>query len=441
MGKPAVAIHNQGFVNDARSAASGREMPVIRGVLETVPCECSVTEQIEAGMDTATIDKIVAALTEPSTKEEQAPVKKEETPPRIVFSGNWEEINLFSYKRGWTDGLPIKPPTEEAVAEMLAGTDLPPDHVVARIIPRLGKATVEKIAVNAVMAGALPTYMPLLIAAVEGLMEPRGFFGTYEVSTGSWAPCLMVNGPVRKELNINSGSGVMSPGDIANAAIGRALGLIIKNIGGARKGIEDMGVMGNPMKYSLVLAENEEESPWEPLHVEQGFNKTDNAITIFYPDSLIQIMAYGSDDDAILRSATYNIPPGRMGLMSVLIIPTHAKILAEKGWTKKDITAFIAQNARVPRSHHPAYWGSFGAEDKLFLNSPKDSPYESSFIFNSPDWLRIIVTGGSGNFISMLGGGYTVGTTGWVTKKIVLPKNWGKLVDKYKGVVPTYIKY
>src|SRR3990172_9443943 len=159
---------------------------------------------------------------------------------------------------------------------MMTGTDLPADHVVAKVIPRLGKATVDKIAINAVMAGALPTHMPLLITAVQMLADQKTRFDTFEVSTGSWAPFWIVNGPVRNDININSSSGALSPGNIANAAIGRAVGLIVKNIGGARKAVEDMGVIGNPGKYSLVIGEDEEQSPWKPLSVERGFTKEDN---------------------------------------------------------------------------------------------------------------------------------------------------------------------
>jgi hypothetical protein len=283
------------------------------------------------------------------------------------------------------------------------------------------------------MAGLCPP-IPLLIAA-QAVMEPRAFFGTYQVSTGSWAPCLLVNGPLRKDLNINCKSGVMSPGDIANATIGRALGLTIKNIGGARKGIEDMGVMGNPMKYSLVLGENEEDSPWEPLHVQEGLKKEDNAVTVFFPNSLIQLMSYGSNDEGILRTAIYNLPPGRRGLICLLMIPPHAKTLSENGWTKKDVTAFISEYARAPLSHHQDYWGSFRRSgDKSMLSSAMDSPQESVSILRNPEWLRIFVTGGAGNFVSMLMGGLTVGVTGWATRKVELPANWDKLVAKYKGI-------
>ena len=167
----------------------------------------------------------------------------------------------------------------------MKGTDLPPDHMVAKLIPRMGKATVKKIAVNAVMAGALPIHMPVLIAAVQALSDPKTRFDTFEVSTGSWSPFFIINGPMRKDVHINCSSGALSPGNMANSAIGRAVGLIVKNIGGARKGIEDMGTIGNPGKYSLVLGENEEESPWDPLHVDRGYKKDDNTVTVFFPNN------------------------------------------------------------------------------------------------------------------------------------------------------------
>ena len=215
-------------------------MPGIRVVGESVACESTVKSEIEEGIAAAMQD-VVEALTKPLTPEEKSPKQQTGKTPRVAFKGSLQEVNRFYYSKGWTDGLPIIPPTEEAVQEMMTGTDLPADHVVAKLIPRLGKATVEKIAINAVMAGALPTHMPVLIAAVQALMDPRSRFDTFGVSTGSWAPFFVINGPIRKDIHINCSSGALSPGDIANAAIGRAVGLIVKNIGGVRKGIEDMG--------------------------------------------------------------------------------------------------------------------------------------------------------------------------------------------------------
>ena len=157
-------------------------MPALRYIPTTIPCEATVMEDIEAGVDGA-FDAMVAALTKPLTPEEITPKPKEaEKPARVIFKGSLEEVNRFFYKRGWTDGLPVIPPTEEAVAEMLTGTDLPPDHLLGKLESRLGKATVEKIAVNAVMAGALPTYMPVLIAGTKLLLESEpGLHGLYDV--------------------------------------------------------------------------------------------------------------------------------------------------------------------------------------------------------------------------------------------------------------------
>jgi hypothetical protein len=413
-------------------------MPELRIVPETIYSESTVMEEVEAGVSAA-MDDIVAALTRPLTEEEKSPKPKEvEKLSRIVFKGKLEEVNQFFYRRGWGDGLPIIPPTEEAVKEMLTGTDLPADQVVGKIIPRFGKATVEKIAINAVMAGALPTYMPILIAGVEALMDPRTHFGTFEVSTGSWAPFWIINGSIRKALNVNCGLGALSPGNIANAAIGRAMGLIVKNIGGARQGIEDMGILGHPGKYTMVVAENEEDSPWEPLHVEHGFKKEESTITLFFPNSYSQIWPYGVHDKGILNAVIYNIVPARRGLFCLMIPPPHAKRLADKGWTKREIKAFISEYARIPAYRHIEYYGEIvgvAAKERVPMN-----PMDSMSILRSPDWIRILVAGGPGNWIGLHVGAWFRGMD-FVSKKVELPANWDQLVKKYKNMVPTYVRY
>ena len=412
-------LANEGFVMDALSAASSRGMPGIRVLGTSIPCETNEKSEIETGV-AAAMENIIAALTGPLTADEKAPVPRFEKSPQIVFTGSYEEVNLYFYRKGWTDGLAIAPPTEKAVAEMMTGTDLPPDHIVTRLIPRLGKATVEKIAVNAVMAGALPTHLPVLIAAVKSLMDPRSRFDTFGVSTGSWAPFFIINGPIRKDIRINCGSGALSPGDIANAAIGRAMGLIIKNIGGARKGIEDMGVLGNPGKYTLVLGEYEEESPWESLHVERGFNKEDSTLTLFLPNTYIQTIPRDTNAKGYLETYA-SLNPGSMSCL--LVVPPHAKVLAGEGWTKKRIKEYILENSASP---FPPAQGGRGTPIL---------PVRSSI-----DDLMIIVAGGPGAWIGLLrsAGGWE---NSFVTMKIDLPKNWDKLVAKYKNVVPTYVGY
>jgi hypothetical protein len=435
MNKPTISIINQGFADDARSSASNKGMPGIRFVPESVPCETGVAEFIETGI-TAVIDDIAAGLTRPLTEEEVSPRPKGAGPlARIIFKGSLAEINQFFYKRGWTDGLPLVPPTEEAVAEMLTGTDLPAGHLVGKLIPRLGKVTVEKIAVNAVMAGAMPTYMPLLIAGVQALMDPESGFAVFGVSAGSWAPFWIVNGPIRKDIRVNGGFGALSPGDIANAAIGRAMGLIIKNLGGIRKAVEDMGSLGNPCKYSMVTAENEEESPWEPLHVENGFKKEDSTISVSFPNNFRQ----GNGGDGDSRGIIRGLMAGLTGPGVFTLEPGQAQILARDGWTKKDVKEFLCEYARIPAAKSSAYTGrqtSAAPVVKLKQLSPLN-PDETVRILRSPDFIKLVVAGGTHGAIGV----FTGGLRRAIVKKIELPTNWEKLVKKYNGVVPTYELY
>jgi hypothetical protein len=438
--KPVVVLVNYGFANDAESASRSKGMPNVRVVSTKVPCESTVMADIEAGVDEAWND-IIAALTRSFTTEEKSPkVEKVEKPARIIFKGSLEEVNRFFYRRGWTDGLPIIPPTEEAVAEMLTGTDLPPDFLLGKLQSRLGKATIEKIAINAIMAGALPTYLPVLIAGTISLLESEpGFNGytTFGFSTGSWAPFWIINGPIRNQLNINNGSGAFSPGNIANATIGRAMGLIIKNIGGVRKGIEDMGVMGNPMKYTMVIAENEEESPWEPLHVEHGNKKEDSTISLSFPQMFLQHYPPGSDAASILQSVIDNITRG-MRYTIVFNAPT-AKNLAREGYTKEKIKKYITENKLISAAQANKQLGAVVIPGA----NPQQSSHDASKmvpLIKDHRFIRVIVGGGPGAFVAhLIGGGATPGKK--EIQKIELPKNWDKLVAKYKNLVPVYIKY
>jgi hypothetical protein len=438
LNKPVVAIVNQGFVEDGKSAASIRGVPGVRILSESIPCECTVSETVQAGV-AGFMEELVSGLTRPLTEEEKTPKPvSHEIPPRIIFKGNIEEINRFFYKRGWTDGLPVLPPTEEAIKEMLSGTDLPPDYIVGKIEPRFGKATIEKIAVNAVMAGALPTYMPLLVAGLKALLDPQSGFEGWTVSTGSWVPFWVINGPVRNDLHINSSSGMMSPGNMANAAIGRAMQLLIRTIGAARPGIEDMGVMGNPGKYTMVIAENEEASPWEPYHVEHGFAKEDSTMTVSAPNSFWQMYPYGSDDTGILRSFSYNISPHDGGLFWLILNPSHAAFMASKGWTKKTIREFICEHSRAPLYRFREYYNISPGFPVPGGNGLLMGPQDSISMFSNPDMIRIVVAGGVGNQMGIITGAPFHRR---ISKKIEFPANWGHLVKKYRDVVPSFMKY
>ena len=415
-------LANYGFVTDAHSAASGKGVPGVRVVGTTIACESTVEADIETGIDGA-LDDIIAGLTKPLTQDEASPKINNEPEPRIAFKGGIQDVNNFFYRKGWSDGLPIIPPTEAAVAEMLTGTDLPADSVVAKLIPRNGKATVEKIAVNAVMAGALPVHMPVIIAAVEALADEGTRFDTFEVSTGSWAPFFLINGPIRKDIHINGSSGALSPGNIANAAIGRAVGLIVKNIGGARKGIEDMGTLGNPAKWSLVLGENEEESPWPPWHADNGYKNEDNILTVFFPNSYTMTIPAQTNAEGIATSIA-GMKPG--SLSALLVIPDHAKILASEGWNKQRVRDFI-----IKQNSGPTATG--------ILDSNRDESGSVGRRLQNEDFM-LIVAGGPGVWHGLLqsAGGFK---NSFVSKEIRLPKNWEKLAAKYRNMVPNHVKY
>jgi hypothetical protein len=288
---------------------------------------------------------------------------------------------------------------------------------VAKIIPRGGHATIEKIAVNAVMAGALPVHMPVIIAAVEALADEGTRFDTFEVSTGSWAPFFLINGPVRRDIHINSGSGSMSPGNIANAAIGRAVGLIVKNIGGARKGVEDMGTLGNPMKWSLVIGENEEESPWDPYHVDNGYKKEDSVLTVFFPNQYTQTIPAQTHAEGIATSIA-GMRPGSLSAM--IVIPDHAKILASEGWNKQRLRDFIIKQNSVQTAA-----GIVGSQSPRMLRNED---------------FMVIVAGGPGVWHGRLqsAGGFK---NSFISREIRLPKDWEKLAAKYRNMVPNYVKY
>jgi len=432
MGKPSVAVSNQTYLVEEGSAASGRGMPGVRVVWDSIHSEEWVDdrdspERVEAGVDPL-LDTIIDALTRPLTDEEKSPKEKEpEKPSRIFFQGSLEEVNQFFYRRGWSDGLPVIPPTDEAVAEMLTGTDLLPDHLITKLGPRQGKATMEKVAVNAVMAGALPIHLPVIIAGVQALPERATRWDNYQDSQGSWVPFWTINGPIRNDIHVNSGIGIFSPGDIANAAIGRAMGLIIKNIGGIRKVIEDAGAFGNPGKYTMVTGEDEEESPWEPFHVERGFKKEDSTLTVMFPNNFNWTFPMGlMGADGILTPLVSNVRG--FGLSIIMIPPGAAKILAQEGFTKQKVKEYIAEHA-VPMSPMMRPDSEDSDEPPLMPMPPKPNT----------DHMMVLVAGGPGGLY--IASGAWIQWQEYVIKKIELPKAWDKVVAKYKNMIPIYAKY
>jgi hypothetical protein len=441
LGKPAVMLVNKSLVNPARQGAALRRTPGLRLVstnipdLSSLPSLNNVLENTIRPGITTVIDKIIAALVEPLSEVEQTITKKVEKEPRIVFTGTLEEVCRFFYKKGWSYGMPIIPPTQEAVNEMLTGTDLPPDRIIARISPRFGKATVEKIAINAVMAGCLPTAMPVLIAVVQAMMDPKIHLEGWTCSVASWAPLLIINGPIRHDLHVNSGVALMSPYYRANATIGHALGLIIMNVGGVRPGLEDNSVIGHEGRFGMCIAENEEASPWNPLHTDYGLKKDDSSVTLFWPSIR---MEFKGNNAVSMLSALCNIEsigfdPGGAFIMT----PEYAQILASEGWTKKDIISYIIEYSRKPASEFNIRW--LKANNHLPKTVPLPvNPAHSTRRFFSDEHVFIVVAGGGGIRGEAYCGGGDHG--GPVSRKILLPGNWKDIAGRYQDIKPDYTR-
>ncbi|MFH1485273.1 MAG: hypothetical protein ABIH46_04310, partial [Chloroflexota bacterium] len=199
---------------------------------------------------------------------------------KVKVEDSAEAINRLYYEKGWTEGLPIVCPTEERILAMLQYTDRAAQDVIAEIAPLYNAASIEKIAVNAIMAGCLPEYFPVVVAGVEAMAVKE--FNLYGIqgTTNPACPAAIVNGPIARELEINAGSNLLGQGRRSNATIGRALRFVMMNIGGGTPGVVDKATHGQPGKYTFCFAANEEDSPWEPLHVERGFAAETSTVTM-----------------------------------------------------------------------------------------------------------------------------------------------------------------
>ena len=260
-----------------------------------------------------------------------------------------EDLIEVCYENGWTDGLPVVPPTPERVERMLGGTDRDPDELIAAVPPKWGRATVEKVAINAVMAGCKPAYLPLILTAVEAMTAEQFNLHGVQVTTSHVGPMLIVNGPVRHQLEINDGFNLFGQGWRANATIGRALRLICTNIGGGLPGELDRSAFGHAGKYTCCIAEKEEASPWEALHVERGLQAGDSAITIFAGAAPQAVNDHGNNTaEGILNTVAHNIAaPGNSSGETLLVIGVeHAKTIADDGFSRADIRRYIADTTK-----------------------------------------------------------------------------------------------
>jgi hypothetical protein len=263
------------------------------------------------------------------------------------------------YARGVTDGLPVVAPTAARVEAAVEASGRPRDGLVGLVAPKLGRATVEKVAINAVMAGCRPEYMPAVIAAVEAICDPAFALVGVSGTTDAVALLLILNGPIRSKLDVNSGAGVFGPGWRANATIGRAVRLVWQNVGGAAAGGVSMSTFSQTGRYSYCIGENEEESPWEPLHVEHGFAADDStvaAIAAEAPQVVANTMGRTAREilATIARSGVVIASETHAGLGDTVLVigPEHARTIAADGWSKEAARQFVWEQTQADAGGH-----------------------------------------------------------------------------------------
>ncbi|MBI3968401.1 MAG: hypothetical protein HY329_22420 [Chloroflexi bacterium] len=325
------------------------------------------------------------------------------------------------YARGWTDGLPIIPPTEDRVREMLDSIGADPAEVMGGVPPKRGVGTMENFAINAVMAGCLPQYFRVVVAAMRALLEPQFNLYGIQATTHPVAPLIVVNGPIVEELDVNGSYGCFAPGSRANATIGRAIRLILLNIGGAAPGKLDRSTHGQPSKYSFCIAENQEESPWEPLHVERGYGAQSSTVTVFGVENPHNVNDHiSSTAQGILATMADTMvtmgsnPTYLTDQDSLLVIgPEHAATIARDGYTKEDVKRHLYEYGRLPK-HRLKLGGMFGMDDwPLWIRTADDH----AMIPMLRHWndLAIVVAGGAGKHSAWLP---SFGATRSVTRPI-----------------------
>ncbi|MCC7081504.1 MAG: hypothetical protein IT530_12595 [Burkholderiales bacterium] len=452
LGIPAVVVTTTGFTSIARAAARAQGLSDVRIAEYPGPVGVHADELIVKNVEEVLFPRIVEQLTKAATEYPAAAIENERRRQpaaggagaargdsgsgAAVCEGSFEEINRYFREREWSDDLPLVPPTMDRVESFLEHTARAPDEHIA-VLPQANLiATPLNIAANAVMAGCRPDAMPLLIAAVEAIAENR--YNLNNIGT-TWGvlPFLLINGPRLERWGIETGGQLVSRGE--NRAIGRALGLIIRNIAGYRLGRNYMGTFGYPL--SFVIAENDAENPWEPYHVEHGFSKDDTAVTacgtvtwgwppaIYGADrtaaqTALRFLALEARNKPCLARLAERGPNGFQNMITLLIAPPVAKALAAEGYSKQKIREYVYENARVPYEelefllkygHSEAFTIPAAVERGLYPEEYLGKQGELLRVIPSPETVHVVVCGDPNrNRVMVLWGGYV----NPVTKKV-----------------------
>ena len=359
MGKPAVPIVSGRFEDDAIASSRAFGMPDLQFVLVPRIYRNLALDECVRQTELA-IDDLVRVLTHDGNGTVRTTT--DETVGTYRFEGDDRydailRMNEEFIQRDWGDAFPLHPATAEAINELIAGTNLPREHLVCDMPPGFGLATVEKIAVNAAMAGAKPEHMPVIMAAVKALSEigPHGGKSLL-MSTSPHAPMLMVNGPIARELGINPRSG-LGPGrdNRVNITIGRAFSLCLRNLGYWYPNQMDMDTIGTTRKFVHCIAENEEMSPWDPFHVDRGFKREESTVSVFITDGELDVQDQGNTTaEGLLKTLAYGATFGTRSLGErhtaerlIFMPPDVARPVGAQGFTKRGAKEFIHFNANA----------------------------------------------------------------------------------------------
>ncbi len=357
LGIPTATVISTAFAGAARLQAAGRGMGQLPIVEIAHPMHTASRPAVSERAQGA-----VAALAAALTQRIDAGViaQAPPLPAEVLLDDTPESVQEFFFAQGWTDGLPVTPPTHAAVRAMLSASARETRDEIGPIPPRMRMASVEKIAINAVMAGCRPEYFPVVLAAVDAVLDPECRLYGIRTATNNGTPLIIVNGPVVQKLHMNAKGNVFGQGSRANATIGRALQLVLRNIGGDMPGETDMSTQGQPGKFTFCIAENEEESPWPPFHVERGFAREDSTVTVIGASAGHNVFTYGCETgleilDHVVGAMTalgHNnviFPTGPL----IVFGPEHAGVLARDGYDKSAIREHLFRHARIPLSRFP----------------------------------------------------------------------------------------
>lgn len=323
-----------------------------------------------------------------------------DAPDSFTSPDSYDAINTLLYRRGWTDGLPVVPPTPERWQAMLGDWDK--DELLGLVEPKLGRATVGKVAANAVMAGCQPEHFPVLCAAVRAICEKPLNLKALQTTTHPCTVMMMVSGPIAEEIGINATYNLMGQGRRANAALGRAMRFVLLNIGGATPGVLDRSTQGTPAKFSFCWAENPADNPWPTISVQRGFRPDRSTVTVAGVEGPHNVNDhYGLTAEEVLTTVAGTCAsPGNNnsylgGEIFIVLGPEHAETIARDGWSLEQVKDFLMARAIIPGWHISEAQGR-AIEERVGGRFVGQDRKDGSYIFRHPDEMVITVAGGAG---------------------------------------------